>query len=190
MSITREIFNRLNESESIKKPYGEKPEEGKKQPIPKNSSKKVPTGKAVNIAKPSKLNKTNPQAADIYANDTDKLMDNIDSKNQSDKGKIAKTNTKKSDKTVKFPFGDKVQQSDSKLIKEGSDVLKEGWYEAQKTVTDSIEKALQEIASSYPDEVEDRQSEFLQGVIGIVRDYADDYGLFLDLNESCKKEEK
>lgn len=119
MSIVKEIFKNLNESVEVKKPYGDKPEEGKKEKLQKGNRVNVPKAKG-NFEKyrARKLEAKNKNAETIYANDTDKVMDKIDSNVHSDKGTIAKVNTKKADRKVKFPFGDKVQKSDSKLIKE------------------------------------------------------------------------
>lgn len=124
MSLTRQIFEKLNESAEVKKTYGDKPQEGKTEKLERGKKTSIPNGKASNKVKANKLQNVNNQAADAYANDTDKVMDKVDSKEQSDKGKVAKATGTKSDKKVKFPFGDKPQKSDSKLIKE-SDELKE-----------------------------------------------------------------
>lgn len=123
MSITRTIFEKLNESteSEVKKTFGDKPEEGS---VIKSERHNVSVPKTLVNSKEFKSNKlenNNKQAGTVYANDTEKYMDIIDNKVQSDKGEIAKQTAKKSDKTVKFPYGNKVQASDSKLIKEGQD---------------------------------------------------------------------
>lgn len=119
-SITRSIFKRLNESESVKKPYGDKPQEGKKERLERLKKASIPKGKTENKFKVEKLNNVNKQAAPAYKNDTDKVMDKINSTEHSDKGEIAKQNTKKADRKIKFPYGDKVQPSNSKLVKESN----------------------------------------------------------------------
>lgn len=139
MSITRDILQKLNESAEVKKTYGDKPQEGKKESIKKGKASKVPRGKVDNKIKAEKLQNSNSQAADIYTSDTEKLMDKIDSKEQSDRGKVAKTTGTKSDKTIKFPFGDKVQASDSKLIKESA-ILKESAYDVAYELIENGEK--------------------------------------------------
>ena len=143
MNLTRQIFENLNESERInnkikklreaevKKPYGETPEEGKAEAKVK-ASKGVKIGNKVQNTAPVKpLENKNKEAGDVYANDTDKYNDNINNKNHTDKGNIAKKNTKKAEKTVKVPYGDKVDTpSDNKLIKENEEFddteIKEG----------------------------------------------------------------
>ena len=119
--ITSEIFKRLNESEAVKKTYGDKPQDGKTEKLQSGKTASIPKRKDLGKIKVTKLKNDNKQAADAYANDTDKVMDKIDSKEQSDKGKIAKTNSVKAERTIKFPYGDKAQKSDSKLIKESDD---------------------------------------------------------------------
>ena len=119
MSITRSIFKNLYEAESVKKTYGDKPQEGKTEKLQRGKTASIPKGKAEGKFKVEKLQNVNKEAGEIYANDTDKLMDKIDSKEQSDKGKVAKTTGTKADRTIKYPFGDKVDTpSDNKLIKE------------------------------------------------------------------------
>lgn len=119
--ITNSIFKNLKEAEKkeVKKPYGDKPEEGKKIAAPSRKKASVPKAKGnIEKYKALKLQNNNKQAADIYASDTDKVMDKIDSKEQSDKGKIAKQNTTKASREIKKPYGDKIQPSTSKLVKE------------------------------------------------------------------------
>ena len=122
MNITTKIFQNLKESEEkVKKPYGDKPEEGKKVGTPSRKKAAVPRAKGnVEKFKARKMENRNKQAADIYPSDTDKVMDNIDSKKQSDKGKIAARNTRKATREVRKPYGDKVQPSNSKLVKESA----------------------------------------------------------------------
>ena len=118
--ITRSIFKRLNESESVKKPYGDKPQEGKKEKLERIKKASIPKSKDTPKYKVEKLNNVNKQALPAYKNDTDKYMDNVDKTEHSDKGKIANRNTKKAERKIKFPYGDKVQKSDSKLVKESA----------------------------------------------------------------------
>lgn len=124
MSLTKSIFEKLNESDNVKKPYGDKPEEGKKEKLESGKKSSIPKGKTENKFKVEKLNNVNKQAAPAYKNDTDKVMDKIESTEHSDKGEIAKQNTKKAERSIKFPYGDKVQPSDSKLIKEAESIVK------------------------------------------------------------------
>lgn len=193
MSITRDIFQKLNESAEVKKTYGDKPQEGKKESIKKGKASKVPRGKVDNKIKAEKLQNSNSQAADIYTNDTEKLMDKIDSKEQSDKGKVAKTTGTKSDKTIKFPFGDKVQASDSKLIKEGKDFedckdkITEDydngtWMKYQHMIEGTLESAKEDMD-------EDAFQDFCEGVINLVQNYTGDLNQF-ECAKSCKKEDK
>lgn len=77
-------------------------------------------GECFPLLESDKLQNVNNQAGDVYANDTDKVMDNINSKKQSDKGTMIKTSKTKSSDKVKFPFDDKPEKSDSKLIKESA----------------------------------------------------------------------
>ena len=122
MSVVNDIFKRLNESEKIvKKPYGDKPQDGKSEKLTRGKKVSVPKGKPENKYKVEKLKSVNSQAGEIFASDTDKVMNRIGSKEQSDKGKIAKANTTKAERKIKFPYGDKVQKSDSKLIKESDE---------------------------------------------------------------------
>lgn len=119
MDITSQIFKNLKEAEGVKKPYGDKPEEGRKLNLKNKKKVSVPKGKGLEKYKARKFQQVgNKQAAEIYPSDTDKLYDNIDKTNHNDKGEIAKQNTKKASRTVNKPFGDKIQQSTSKLIKE------------------------------------------------------------------------
>lgn len=193
MSITRDIFQKLNESAEVKKTYGDKPQEGKKESIKKVKSSKVPRGKVDNKIKAEKLQNSNSQAADIYTNDTERLMDKIDSKEQSDKGKVAKTTGTKSDKTIKFPFGDKVQASDSKLIKEGKDFedckdkITEDydngtWMKYQHMIEGTLESAKEDMD-------EDAFQDFCEGVINLVQNYTGDLNQF-ECAKPCKKEDK
>ena len=126
MRLTESIFRNIKEAESVKKPYGDKPQEGKKEKLERGKGKAVPKGKADNKFKVEKLENKNSQAAEIYPNDTAKYADKVDDKSHGDKGKIAKQNTKKASTTINKPFGDKIQASDSKLIKESveSDIAK------------------------------------------------------------------
>lgn len=185
MSITRIIFDKLNEAEAVKKPYGDKPEEGKAEKVSKGKHKALPKGK-LPAYKADKLTNVNSQADDVYANDTDKLMDNIDSKEQSDKGKVAKITGTKSDKTIKFPFGDKVEQSDSKLIKENEELEACGdkltedydngtWMKYQHMIEGTLESAKEDMD-------EDAFQDFCEGVINLVQNYTGD----LDQFESAK----
>ena len=125
MSLVSNIFKNLNESaEAVKKPYGDTPQEGKKESLAKGKKKSVPKGKKednkeVPVEKEKNVNK---QAEDIYVNDTSKYEDNKDDPKHTDKGEIAKKNTRKAVTKVKFPYGDKVQKSDSKLVKEEVEV--------------------------------------------------------------------
>lgn len=138
MNLTRQIFENLNESEKrvnkrkslslkeekeVKKPYGEAPEEGKAE-SKETVSTGVKVGKEVkNTSKVKPLENKNKEAGEVYANDTDKYNDNIDDKEHTDKGDIAKENSKKADSTVKVPYGDKVETpSDNKLIKENEEL--------------------------------------------------------------------
>lgn len=195
MSITRDIFQKLNESAEVKKTYGDKPQEGKKESIKKGKVSKVPRGKVDNKIKAEKLQNSNSQAADIYTNDTEKLMDKIDSKEQSDKGKVAKTTGTKSDKTIKFPFGDKVQASDSKLIKEGKDFedckdkITEDydngtWMKYQHMIEGTLESAKEDMD-------ENAFQDFCEGVINLVQNYTGELNQFECASaKSCKKEDK
>lgn len=144
MKLTESIFRNIKESESVKKPYGDKPQEGKKEKLEKGKRTSVPKGKADNKFKVEKLQNVNSQAADIYPNDTAKNVDRIGSKEHSDKGKIAKQNTTKASSTVNKPFGDKIQASDSKLIKEGANCDGEGCNECDKPVEECDEKLTEE----------------------------------------------
>lgn len=193
MSITRDIFQKLNESAEVKKTYGDKPQEGKKEFIKKGKASKVPRGKVDNKIKAEKLQNSNSQAADIYTSDTEKLMDKIDSKEQSDKGKVAKTTGTKSDKTIKFPFGDKVQASDSKLIKEGKDFedckdkITEDydngtWMKYQHMIEGTLESAKEDMD-------EDAFLDFCEGVINLCQNYTGELNQF-ECAKSCKKEDK
>lgn len=195
MSITRDILQKLNESAEVKKTYGDKPQEGKKESIKKGKASKVPRGKVDNKIKAEKLQNSNSQAADIYTNDTEKLMDKIDSKEQSDKGKVAKTTGTKSDKTIKFPFGDKVQASDSKLIKEGKDFedckdkITEDydngtWMKYQHMIEGTLESAKEDMD-------EDAFLDFLSAVYNIISKYNNGSNQFECASaKSCKKEDK
>ena len=188
MSITRSIFKNLNEAESVKKTYGDKPQEGKTEKLQRGKVASIPKGKAEGKFKVEKLQNVNKEAGEIYANDTDKLMDKIDSKEQSDKGKVAKTTGTKADRTIKYPFGDKVDTpSDNKLIKESEEVaecdgancekkpLKESWISAQTMVEETIEEAL------HDEDLEDKDqaASFLEGIIEFVRGFADEHGIAL-----------
>lgn len=195
MSITRDIFQKLNESAEVKKTYGDKPQEGKKESIKKGKVSKVPRGKVDNKIKAEKLQNSNSQAADIYTNDTEKLMDKIDSKEQSDKGKVAKTTGTKSGKTIKFPFGDKVQASDGKLIKEGKDFedckdkITEDydngtWMKYQHMIEGTLESAKEDMD-------ENAFQDFCEGVINLVQNYTGELNQFECASaKSCKKEDK
>ena len=193
MSITRDIYKNLNEAEAVKKPYGDKPQEGKTEKTRNGKGKAIPSGKTDNKVKADKLDNVNSQAADIYPNDTEKNMDKVDSKEQSDKGKAAKTGGTKSDKTIKFPFGDKVQASDSKLIKEGDELedcgekLTEGWMDCQNKVENTIEEVLHDEVFTDTDKV----AQFLEGIILFIKDFADEHDVALDvniINESAKND--
>lgn len=193
MSITREIFKNLNESAEIKKPYGDKPEEGKKEKLQKGKRTSVPKAKGnFERYKARKLEAKNKNAETIYANDTDKVMDKIDSTEHSDKGKIAKINGKKSEKTIKFPFGNKVEQSDSKLIKEGEepecckDKITEDydngtWMKYQNMIEGTLESAKKDMD-------EDAFQDFCDGVINLVQNYTGVLNQF-ECDKSCKKDE-
>lgn len=178
MSLTKQIFEKLNESAEVKKTYGDKPQEGKTEKLERGKKTSIPNGKADNKVKANKLQNVNNQAADAYANDTDKVMDKVDSKEQSDKGKVAKATVTKSDKKVKFPFGDKPQKSDSKLIKEGASCedckecdkkLKEdydngSWMKHQTAIENELEAAKEEME-------EDAFLDFIDGVINLCQNY-------------------
>lgn len=192
MSLTKQIFEKLNESAEVKKTYGDKPQEGKTEKLERGKKTSIPNGKADNKVKANKLQNVNNQAADAYANDTDKVMDKVDSKEQSDKGKVAKATGTKSDKKVKFPFGDKPQKSDSKLIKEGASCedckecdkkLKEDydngtWMKYQHMIEETLESAKEDMD-------EDAFKDFCEGVINLCQNYTGD----LDQFESAKVEE-
>lgn len=173
--LTRSIFSKLNESADVKKPYGETPEEGKKETTKVKKGVKVPKGRINNKFKSEKLKNENKEAADAYANDTDKVMDNIDDKTHSDKGEAAKTTGKKSDKVIKYPFGNKPEASDSKLIKEGAECeecdkpIKEEydnntWMKYQHMIEGTLESAKEDMD-------EDAFQDFCEGVINLVQNY-------------------
>lgn len=187
MSLTKEIFNKLNEAAEVKKPYGDKPQEGKNEKLTKGKGASIPKGKADNKIKGEPLKNDNKEAAPIYTSDTEKLADKIDDTNHSDKGKVAKASGKRAERAIKYPFGDKPQASDSKLVKEGAEVkecdgkdcdnkLNESWMSIQTEVTNAIEKAMHD--ESLTDE--DRAAEFLQGIVGFIYDFAEEHGLYLE----------
>lgn len=124
MSLVSNIFKNLNESAEVKKPYGDKPEEGKKESLAKGKKKSVPKGAKVDNKKVpvEKEKNVNKQAKDIYVNDTSKYEDNKDDSKHNDKGDIAKKNTKKATTVVKFPYGQKVEKASTKLVKEEAEV--------------------------------------------------------------------
>lgn len=194
--VTRSIFKKLNESTEVKKTYGDKPQEGKSEKLQRGKTASIPKGKPEGKFKVEKLTNVNKEAGEIYANDTDKLMDKIDSKEQSDKGKVAKTTGTKADKSVKFPYGDKVDTpSDNKLIKESEDVkecdgancdkkeLKEdydngSWMKHQTAIENELEAAKEEMD-------EDAFLDFIDGVINLCQNYNGQ----LDQFECAKVEE-
>ena len=190
MNLVRNIFNNLNESAEVKKTYGDKPQEGKSEKLQRGKVASIPKGKGEGKYKVEKLQNVNKEAGEIYANDTDKVMDKIDSKEQSDKGKAASTIGTKADKTVKFPYGDKVDTpSDNKLIKEcdGSNCdkkeLKEDydngtWMKHQTAIENEIEAAKEEMD-------EDAFLDFIDGVINLCQNYNGELNQF----ESDKVEE-
>lgn len=182
MSITRSIFKNLNEAEAVKKTYGDKPQEGKAEKLQRGKVASIPKERAEGKFKVEKLQNVNKEAGEIYANDTDKLMDKIDSNEQSDKGKVATPTGVKSDKTIKYPFGDKVEQSDSKLIKESKEVtecdgkdcekkeLKEDYDNGTwKRHQDAIEA---ELEAAREDMEEDAFNDFIDGVINLCQNYS------------------
>ena len=149
MSLVSNIFKNLNESAEVKKPYGDKPEEGKKESLAKGKKKSAPKGKKEdNKEVPvEKVQNVNKQAEDVYVNDTSKYEDNKDDPKHNDKGDIAKKNTKKATTVVKFPYGKKVEKASTKLVKEeaevkecgpecepGKEPLKEGFDEDAETL--------------------------------------------------------
>lgn len=193
--VTRSIFKKLNESTEVKKTYGDKPQEGKSEKLQRGKTASIPKGKPEGKFKVEKLTNVNKEAGEIYANDTDKLMDKIDSKEQSDKGKVAKTTGTKADKSVKFPYGDKVEQSDSKLIKESEEVaecdgadcdkkeLKEDydngtWKKHQDAIENEIDAAKEDMDA-------DAFADFCDGIINYCQNSTGD----LDQFESAKVEE-
>lgn len=195
MSITRSIFNKLNESAEVKKTYGDKPQEGKTEKLQRGKTASIPKSKSEGKFKVEKLQNVNKEAGEIYANDTDKVMDKIDSKEQSDKGKAATTTGKKSDKSIKFPYGDKIEQSDSKLIKESEEVtecdgaacdkkeLKEDydngtWKKHQDVIEAELEAAKEDMD-------EDAFNDFIDGVINLCQNYNGELNQF----ECAKVEE-
>lgn len=195
MSIYNDFMNKLNESENVKKTYGDKPQEGKTEKLTKGKSASIPKGKGnIEKYKARKLEKTNAQAGDIYVSDTDKVIEKIDSTEHSDKGTAAKLGTRKSDKAIKYPFGDKPGKSDSKLIKESKEVkecagkdcakpeLKEynstNWLKHQNAIENELEAAKEDMdAEAFLD--------FLDGVINLCQNYNGELDQF-----ECAKSDK
>ena len=195
MSLVSNIFKNLNESAEVKKPYGDKPEEGKRESLAKGKKKSVPKGKKVDNKKVpvEKVQNVNKQAKDVYVNDTSKYEDNKDDTKHNDKGEIAKKNTRKATTVIKFPYGQKVEKASTKLVKEGEEVLKEergSWVQIQNDVIRRIENAVMELEEAYPEEKEDRVSEFLTGLCDMIKEIAEEHGYYVDLYEGCKKEDK
>ena len=192
--LTRSILERLNEAEAVKKPYGDKPEEGKKEKLERGKKASIPKGKTDNKVKAEKLQNVNKEAPDAYANDTERVMSKADDKNHSDKGKVAKTTGKKADRTIKYPFGDKPEASDSKLVKESAEVeecdgqgceekkeecdkpLKEDydngtWQKHQEAIENEMEAAKADMD-------EGAFEDFCDGVINLVKNYTGEFDQF------------
>lgn len=193
MSLYNDFIKNLNEGTEVKKTYGDKPQDGKTEKLTKGKSASVPKGKGnIEKYKARKLEKNNAQAADIYISDTDKVIEKIDSTEHSDKGDVAKIGTRKSDKKVKFPFGDKVQASDSKLIKEGKnfedrkDKITEDydngtWMKYQHMIEGTLESAKEDMD-------EDAFQDFCEGVINLVQNYKGDLNQFECAGKKCEGE--
>lgn len=196
MSIYNDFMNKLNESENVKKTYGDIPQEGKTEKLTKGKSASIPKGKGnIEKYKARKLEKTNAQAEDIYVSDTDKVIEKIDSTEHSDKGTAAKLGTRKSDKAIKYPFGDKPGKSDSKLIKESKEVeecagkdcdkpeLKEDYDNGSwKVFQDQIEQVLENAKDTME---QDAFLDFLDGVINLCQNYNGELDQF-----ECAKSDK
>lgn len=199
MSLVSNIFKNLNESaEAVKKPYGDTPQEGKKENLAKGKKKSVPKGNKVDNKKvpADKLQNNNKEAGEVYANGTAKYSDKVDDKSQSDKGKIAKKNTTKATTVIKFPYGDKAQAASTKLVKEEAEVKECGpelepgkeklaedyddgtWMKHQTAIENELEAAKEEMD-------EDAFFDFLDGVINLCQNYNGELNQF----ESAKVEE-
>lgn len=121
-----DIINKLNEAEEVKKPYGNTPQERGKEKLERGKVASLPKKEIGGSLAPSKfykLKKNNAKAADIYTNDTDKVLDEVEDKNIG-KGiinnKATLTRKAKLKKIVKY--GDKPQPAiNNKLIKESAE---------------------------------------------------------------------
>jgi len=180
MSLYNDFIKKLNESSEVKKTYGDVPQEGKTEKLAKGKKVSIPTGKSKPKYTITKLKNVNKQATDAYVNDTDRVIDTITDKKHSDKGTAAKVNTKKAERKVKFPFGDKPEKSDSKLIKENEEVKECDKTEGFKTLKEDYDNGTwmkhqdaieNELMAAKEEMDEDAFLDFIDGVINLCQNY-------------------